>query len=174
MNTSKAFKQGFMDAMKKMASDEELPEPLIEYALSDVYDKGRNWMSPEDLVDYMSIERMSEPLYEKSNGLLNKAKLLKDLKRGYTADLFNALDSRKVPYKKHKMLFGLLPDSIEEDPLSAVVDDSGTQRLRKEETDFLRDMYTTGEDEDREEVKRLLKSYIFKHDLDDLTNKSKK
>lgn len=165
---TEAFKRGYMDKIAEVASASSLPEPLLQYAVADVYDKARNWMSPEELVDYIDSSHLYAPLYENDYGTLDKKSLTKDLKRGDTSGSPLDLDSRKVPYRKKKVLFGLLPDDVEEDLGNAVVDDSGTQRLRKMETDFLRDMYVSGEDEDRKEVKRLLKSYLFKHDLDDL------
>lgn len=170
MSVSKAYRQGFVDTLRKMASASELPEPLLQYAEANVYDKARNWMSPEELADYMDLMYYPEPMHEKKDGTLDKKSLVKALRKKDLVGIATPLDSRTVPYKRHRMLFGLLPDSIDEDPLGAVVDDSGTQRLRKMETDLLRNMYTTGEDEDREEVRRLLKSYMFKHDLDDLIN----
>lgn len=172
MSVSEAFRQGFTDAMKKMASDRKLPEPVLQYSVADVWDdSARNWMTPEEMADYVDTYCYYAPLYENGYGSFDKKKFIADLKKRDTLGSPLDLDSRILPYKKHKVLFGLLPDSIEEDVENAVVDDSGTQRLRKFETDFLRDMYTTGKDEDRKEVKRLLRSYIFKHDLDDLINK---
>lgn len=141
---------------------------ITEYAISNVYDKDRAWFDPEEMVDQLDLNGTlwGEPLMN------TRGKALKALRKGDTSLFMTKFDRRTVPQVRKKMVFGLFPDSIEPDISKAVVDDSGTQRLRQLETKFLRDMWLTGEDEDRKEIKRRLKSYMFRKDLDDLVKKA--
>lgn len=141
---------------------------ITEYAIPSVYDKDRAWFDPEEMVEQLNLNGTlwGEPLMN------TRGKALKALRKGDTSLFMTKFDRRTVPQVRKKMVFGLFPDSIEPDISKAVVDDSGTQRLRQSETKFLRDMWLTGRDEDREEIKRLLKTYLFRKDLDDLVKKA--
>ena len=149
----------------KMA--DKLPPDEIFYAYSDPYSKQRAWMTPEEIAeDIFDFNHYYEPYFR------TKKQLIKSLRSGDTFGLISRLDKKTVPYSRFKMMFGLMPDSIELDESRAVIDDSGTQKARKSETSFLRGMWRTGDEADRDEIRKLLKTYLFKHDLDDLTKKA--
>ena len=168
MTRIEATKRKIMRRETTKRATDATTEAITEYAIPSVYDKARTWLSPDEMAETLDLDGTlaGEPV------LNTRRRALMALRRGDTSLFATPFDRRTVPLARRKMLFGLAPDIVEPDASKAVVDDSGTQSLRKSETEFLRDMWHTGEDEDRKEIKRLLKTYLFRKDLDDLVKKA--